>query len=241
MNIILLLLIIILIYLLISNNRIIILNDNELLDVILSDFDNYYKTFSSLDLKVRKVNSIEEYKNKIKNSPTNINLFLKNKLINVINKIDNIFDNYKVIGFDGKKANKIKWKIGIVKDKNYENGYPHTRNDVIIIPYESLFSKHLMSTLIHEKVHIYQKTYPEDIEKYLNHHNFIKINNIHKNIRANPDTNNFIYKNSRNQPLLCLYNENPENLMDCTFYPIDHQKYEHPFEYMAYTIQYDIT
>jgi hypothetical protein len=37
-------------------------------------------------------------------------------------------------GFDGNKCSKIKWKIGMISGNMYENGLPHTRDDVIIIP-----------------------------------------------------------------------------------------------------------
>ena len=58
-------------------NKIFFLNENELLDILLSDKDHYYKTFYSLDLKVRNVESIKEYKENIKKSvcPTHGELY----------------------------------------------------------------------------------------------------------------------------------------------------------------------
>jgi len=236
---IILLIIILLIIIFYKNNNIIILDKYELLDVIINDYDNYYSTFNDLDLKVRNVKSIEEYKHKIKDSPVTISNHEKNILINTIKQIKNIFNNYSNIGFDGKKANNLKIIIGIINNKEYEEGFPHTRNNIIIIPQNLIFNKNLINVLIHEIVHIYQKIYLEDINFFLNTYNFKK-NNIKLNTRANPDIDNFIYSNSNNELLYCNYNNNPTSIMDVIYYPINNEKYEHPYETMAYNIESDI-
>ncbi len=65
--------IIILIIYIYTQSNVTILTKEELQTILLSDSDNYYKSFSTLDLKARHVNSIEEYKQLITQSPTNIN------------------------------------------------------------------------------------------------------------------------------------------------------------------------
>lgn len=223
-----------------TNNNLTILSENELKNVLLNDtIDNYYKSFSKLDLQVRGVNSINEYKNKIKNLYYKTNYSDYYNLLNATNKADSLFKKYNIIGFDGNKAANIKWKIGIINDPLYESGLPHTRNDTIIIPNKLLKDNRLMSVLLHEKIHVYQKLYPNDINKYLVNNNFIKSRKKTNNIRANPDIDNYIYKHNGIE-MYCQYNNNPSSILDVKYYPKNDIKNEHPFEYMAYTIESEL-
>jgi hypothetical protein len=219
------------------------MNSTKLKDYLLEDKDNYYKNFSELDLKARKVNNIKEYYENIKKSCIDID----NNNMNILNYCIYIANNklkkYKCIGFDGVKCADLEWNIGLVKDKLYEEGYPHTRHNVIIIPLNLLKNKsQLINTLIHEKIHVYQKIYPEDINKYLKDNGFSKyklrseLNNAQSNLRSNPDMDQWIYKNDKDEIMMTEYNNNPNSIMDVKTVPINNTKYEHPFEYMAYNI-----
>jgi hypothetical protein len=97
----------------------------------------------------------------------------------------------------------------------------------------------LTDTLIHEKVHIYQKIYKDDVEKYLNEYNFkiLKKRDESDNIRSNPDLNNFIYKDNNNNIYKATYENNPKSIEDIVYSPINNQSYEHPFEKMAIFIE----
>ena len=219
-------------------NNIKIFNKDELKNILINNNDNYYNNFNKYDLDVRGVNTIEQYKNKIKNSPITINnndiLLIKKKII----KVDNFLINYNFDGFDGLKASKIKWNIGIINDKFYEEEFPHTRKDIIIISYKNI-NNDLDNILIHEKIHIYQKMYPEDIKIYLDKYNFkiYEKRSNYNNIRSNPDIDEYIYLNNNNEKMYCLYNNNPTSIIDVTCYPNNNYSYEHPFEFMAYSIE----
>ena len=78
-----------------------------------------------------------------------------------------------------------------------------------------------MKTLIHEQVHVYQKKYPNELNYYLKKNNFTKLKKRTKydNIRANPDLNNYIYKDSNNNTYKAVYNLNPKSIEDITYYP----------------------
>jgi hypothetical protein len=212
------------------------LDKKELMDILLEDKDNYYKTFSKTDLIVRKVNTIDEYKEKIKNSCLDISESNKTKLSKYINKANEKLRTFKITGFDGNKCADIPWIIGLTNN-DYEKGFPHTRNNIIILS-EYVLNNNIVKTLIHEKVHIYQKTYPEDIKKYLDSNNFKKYlnrNEINQPLRANPDLDNYTYKMG-DSIMMSVYNKNASDITDITTYPIDNSKYEHPLEYMAYTL-----
>ena len=225
-----------------SMNNIIFIDSEKLLNTLSNDNDNYYKTFFTNDLMTRKIKNIEEYTDLIKLSTSNFTESEKNKIQKCISKIYPIFKKLKLDWFDGNKANKIQWKIGCVKNKLYEHGLPHTRGDLIIISSEDVnkFSdEKLMKTFIHEKVHVYQKLYPNDMEIYLNNNKFIKykLRDKNDNIRANPDLNNWIYKDNDNNIYQALYNKDPSSIEDIKYLPINNQSYEHPFEKMAIEIE----
>jgi len=180
--------------------------------------------------------------NYIELSVTEFNNDEKNKIISCIDEVNTIFNNLYFEWFDGKKANNILWKIGCIKGKLYEHGLPHTRGDIIVISKEKVNNytkKKLIKTLIHEKIHIYQKIYPNDVNKYLIENKFYKIKkkDINDNIRANPDLDEWIYKDIKGNIYKAIYNDNPLSIEDITYSPKDNQSYEHPFEKMAIFIE----
>ncbi len=130
--------------------------------------------------------------------------------------------------------------MGFIDGNEYEYGLPHTRNNIIILPINILSSfNRLTKTLIHEKIHVYQKMYPDDINKYLDKNGYIKYKNRNEfnNLRANPDLDNYIYMNSNKQIMKAEYIDNPYTINDVIIEPINDYKYEHPLEYMAYNIE----
>ena len=94
-----------------------------------------------------------------------------------------------------------------------------------------------INTLIHEKIHVYQRYNESIIDKVLS--NKLKINKIvytNPKKRANPDLNNNIYQNEKNEILQCYYNsDNPNSIQDVTCLH-NNSVNEHPYELLAYTI-----
>jgi len=249
--IIIILIIIIIIFLIIYknienyDNINIFLTKTELENELIKDNDNYYIMFNMTDLKVRNISNINEYTEFIKKSCIDISDGNINILNKCINKANIKLSSYNIIGFDGSKCANIQWRIGLVEGKLYEQGLPHTRNDLIIIPINLLNIinkitgfKQLINTLIHEKIHVYQKIYTEDIDLYMRENGFTKY--IEKkyinDIRANPDMDNWIYKDKDGKVMKSIYNKNASNISDVTIYPINSYMYEHPLEWMAYNI-----
>jgi len=219
--------------------NIIFLTKEELYRELVQNDDKYYNTFNKNDMNVRNITNINDYHKLIMLSTIDCDENNKNKIINCINIIKNKFNNIKFDYFDGGKFNNIKWQIGFVKGKLYEGGLPHTRNSTIILSddyIQTINDKSLITLLIHEQIHIYQKLYPDDILKYLNAHNFTEAHITIKNKRANPDMNNKFYKDKDNNIYYSQYNDNPKKITDVTFYPINNSLYEHPFEKMAYEL-----
>jgi len=227
----------------INKSNIYFLNKNELSSMLIKDEDNYYKTFFTYDLYARNIKTIDEYKLKIQDSVTNLNEKQKNKLIECCNIVDKKLKNINFDGFDGLKASNIMWQIGAIKGKSYENGLPHTRKYIIVLPIEKIdlkTTKQLCTLLCHEKVHVYQKKYKEDIDKYLKKNNItiLKIREEKDMIRANPDLDNYIYTNNNNIIYSAKYKSaKPSSIVDIEYNNDGTQSSEHPFEKMAIDIE----
>ena len=219
------------------------LNKNDLSNILSKDDDNYYKRFFDYDLYARNIKNIDEYKLKIQDSVVNLTIQQKNKLIICCNIVDEKLKNINFDGFDGVKASSIMWKIGAIKGKSYENGLPHTRKYIIVLPIEKINLKtpeQLCVLLCHEKIHVYQKKYKEDIDKYLKKNNItiLKIREEKDMIRANPDLDNYIYTNNNNIIYSAKYNSTkPSSIVDIQYNNDGTQSSEHPFEKMAIDIE----
>jgi hypothetical protein len=118
---------------------------------------------------------------------------------------------------------------------------PHTRKYIIILPIEKInlkTTKQLCELLCHEKVHVYQKKYKDNINQYLkkNDISILKIREEKDMVRANPDLDNYIYKNN-NIIYSAKYNSTkPSSIVDIE-YNDGTQSSEHPFEKMAIDIE----
>ena len=226
-----------------KKSNIYFLNKNDLSDMLMKDDDNYYKTFFDYDLYARHIKNINEYKQNIKDSVVNLTQKQKNKIIECCNIVDEKLKKINFDGFDGLKASNIMWKIGAIKGKSYENGLPHTRKYIIVLPIEKInlkTTKQLCVLLCHEKIHIYQKKYKEDIQQYLKKNNITILKKREENdmIRANPDLDNYIYKNNNNIIYSAKYNSTkPSSIVDIKFNNDGTQESEHPFEKMAIDIE----
>lgn len=228
-----------------KSDNIIFLNKSDTINLLINDKDKYYSTFYYNDFKVRNIKNINEYKKIIIDSAINLNIGEKDKIRKIIEEINREIDDINLPYFNGKKFNNIIWKIGVLKDDYYEGGLPHTRSDTIILNLEQVkyySSNKLKKTLFHEKVHIYQKKYKEDMDKYLNINNFkiVKKRNKYDNIRANPDLDEYIYMDKDFNTYKGIYNLNPISLEDVTYYPSNSQEYEHPYEKMAINLEKNI-
>jgi hypothetical protein len=244
--IVILILLFIMIYALNTNNEeftqdIIFMKKEETSNFLIADQDGYHKTFNVNDLFARNINKVSDYADKIKNTAVDFTEKQKKKITNSIRQIKLLFNHINYNYFEGRKANKIPWSIGLMSGVQYENGLPHTRHHKIILFREYINTcteNELIKLLIHEMIHVYQKMYPSDVKIYLNinkYSKFAKRNTI-MNSRANPDLDEWIYKDYNDVPYYSRYNHMPKNISDVTYYPNNTSSSEHPFEKMAYDL-----
>lgn len=112
----------------------------------------------------------------------------------------------------------IPWTFAKV-DASYERALPHTRGRIIFLYDKNTGGESfadLVNTLVHEKVHVYQRLNAPAVDAYLVALGYRRVGP--SVTRANPDTDGFAY-------------------VRVDGLPID----EHPYEEMAYEIAYDAT
>ena len=206
-----------------ENDTNIYLSQEEVITFIRNDTDKYIKSLSPYDLEARDVRSPQEYINKIINECYDFTDIQIKKLNNCSKIARDFFDN------------KYVWKFALIGDI-YEEGFPHTRTDIIFISPKILNYNEtdLITILIHESIHIYQRYNKTEMNKYLRNKGYTvsRRRDSEPYIRANPDLDEYIYKNTKGEELLYVYKSSmPTGIND-----IIPSKNEHPFEIMAYEI-----
>ncbi len=243
-----------------SNVRILSGAEMRELICVRGSIDDYYDSFSVTDLRARGVSSLSEYLKRIE-SVCVLNTKHDSDIQDTIRQCVEQVDWEKVIRnsswIDIGRLRALPWKIGLTcgKEKTYEYGLPHTRGDVIIIS-ESSVSKSgkdnddLLDTLIHEQLHVYQKMFPEDFQKYLDYEGFIrhcKRKDI-KNVAANPDADEWVY--SKDGEVFVGQYSGGETVLDSVgrrapfganyksvvFKPVNHPRFDCPQEYAVYNL-----
>jgi hypothetical protein len=214
----------------VANANVTFLSREEVRDFIQRDEDGYIASLTPLDLLAREVSSISEYIKRI--APAEISEDHKKN----INKLAYMVDTYLMKSGQHKLAS-VPWKIAVTSNATYENGYPHTRKDIIFLSTNEMDSIDLGQTLLHEKVHVYQRMYPAETYQYLRDIGYErwKLRRDEPLARSNPDLDDWIYIDpNTKKPMVAYYSSSkPSSISDVT---LDHPSYEHPFEKMAYDI-----
>jgi len=110
------------------------------------------------------------------------------------------------------------YQIVFFKDETIENGYPHTVKDTIMLPlkyYFNISEKHSrISLLLHEFIHVYQRSHPFEFNHLLIRTLGLKVDNFidayYRNTkRSNPDINALLYDEGGFHRVM-LYNTQPK-------------------------------
>jgi hypothetical protein len=209
------------------------------LTTLLSTKDKFFESFFDYDYYARQIKTFDDYLPLIDASTDDFTENERLKLLKCTIECDLFLQYVSFPGFDGTKASNIVWKLGKVKGKLYEYGLPHTRlQHLIVISQENIDDEmnQLIRTLIHEKVHLYQQQYPNDVQIYLDRSNIVKLKQRQYDdlIRANPDLDDWIYTSNGFIYDKAKYSSKfPSSIVDVTN---TNQLYEHPFEKMAVEI-----
>lgn len=215
------------------------MSKEETAEFLLSDPDGYVKNMSPTDLYARKVSSAEKYVRRASESAMNFTDSQKLRFNEACREADRFFQlKSEDIPFCAKKMTAIPWVLALTEGEKYEDGLPHTRANIIFVSsYINEQPKQLIRTLIHEKIHIYQRLYPEEMAQLLEKRGFRrwKLRMGIPRIRANPDVDPWVYISvDKDEPMLALYaSDQPGNISDVL---LPDATFEHPYEFFAYEV-----
>jgi hypothetical protein len=143
----------------------------------------------------------------------------KYKFIQVIKTANNLLAPFPVL-------RNIKWKFAKIKN-GMEMSYPHTLKDIIITTDDFINRPvdEITKTLIHEKFHIYQRQFPDNITNLVSRLDFVPLTSpqvlmidyvLRALMRNNPDLDGAIYMFKPTQKVIAqLYNTSePTNIAD---------------------------
>ena len=161
-------------------------------------------------------------------------------------------------GVNFAKLAKMPWRVAATAPADgassgppsaYEASLPHTRADVVfvapaLIPSgdDAVSQKRFAATLLHEKIHVYQRAYPQDIAAALDAEGYVRdgARDQLPLVRANPDLDEWVYRDPEAGPnkgkrMVALYaSDTPAGISDVV--QPSAAAFEHPYERMAYRI-----
>lgn len=205
---------------------------------IMQDPDGYVKNMSPTDLYARKTSSPEQYISRCAKVAKEFSSAQKIRFTKACKDADDFFRSLNDTYIDSDKMIKIPWVLAMTEGETYEDGLPHTRANIIFVSsFMNEQSNELVRTMIHEKLHLYQRLYPEEIVHMIYAKGFKqwKLRMGEPRIRANPDVDPWIYMNpENNEPMMAVYtSDRPSNISDVF---LKDYTFEHPYEYVAYEI-----
>lgn len=157
----------------------------------------YFSNLTQLDLIARGATTQQEYIKAYYNAYRDFTDSEKKRLETLVTLANGILDSKTYRRFRA-----IPWKF-VKVDNALENGYPHTLYDTIIVTSELLqgADNTVIKTLLHEKVHIFQRFHPIIVRELLRDLAWVPLTPTTLetvkptlyNMRSNPDLDNLIY------------------------------------------------
>lgn len=201
---------------------------------------SYYKRFAPQDWTARGVKNLDEYLSAI--AVTDFDADQKRKIRKAVRHATRDLSRIQLDWFDGKRAIKMPFKLGAIADDSYENGYPHTIGDVILLTTDTVdqMSDHDLTELIkHEQTHVFQRKFPKYVRHFLKQFGYrrLKKQTPRDGVRANPDTDGITYERL-GRVYAFPYRNVVHGLHSIDYSKVKcrHPRYEHPFEDMAYRV-----
>ncbi len=200
----------------------------------------YFPEMSALDLRARKAESANAYVTRYEHSIVPLSEKQKDAIEDLAHGVDNITKAYK-------RLYAIPWKV--VAFEGVEHDFPHTIADIVFLPIDILedTAKSAMQTLLHEKIHVYQRAFPLETNLLVQKMWGYKMHSLrtrHPLSRSNPDLNRVVYGKQR-WGMLQEFTNTANDLRDSKVQFVGEppdtwtavaESYEHPYERMAYEI-----
>ncbi len=213
---------------------IVFLSKQETADLLRRDEDGFVKSLGGPDLYARKAKTAEEYLASAVDSAADFSDEERRRITRLIERLDMARLPLEKYGMDASKFDRLPWRIA---KAGYEQGLPHTRGDTIFLSQEVVNrpDTELRSTLVHEKVHVYQKAYPNDVAPFVRIIGYRPIGSRKEDplVRANPDLDDKVYRTMEGKVLGARYrSDRPKAIWDVQ----GDASSEHPYEMIAYAV-----
>ena len=203
------------------------------------DPDYFVHNLSPTDLYARNAITHEEYLHRISAASLDFEPDQMQRFSKACQAADEFFlGQTKQDMFHPEDMAKIPWVLAMTEGQKYEEGLPHTRANIIFVA-SDIDETHdaLTRTMIHEKMHIYQRMYPERMTQWMEKHGYGRWKQRlgEPRIRANPDLDPWIYIDPQTrQPMAAYYvSDKPSSIRNVYLSDVG---FEHPYERMAYMV-----
>ena len=206
-------------------------------DFVMNDRDSYIKGMTPYDLAARSCKTRSEYMEKYSKGSLNFSPAQKQLVANAVVEVDSTLRKLGQFSatIDLRTIATMSWVFALMP-KGYENSWPHTRANVIFLTPDFFSSEYIniCETLAHEKVHVFQRAWPEACSIYYASKGFSRIAKRSQValVRSNPDLDAFIYQRL-DVPCYVEYKSHRPKSMDDV---VAHGPTEHPNEDMAYGV-----
>ena len=224
-----------------EDGRITFMSKQDLQTFFKTDPDGYFHSFNSVNLHAFGHSTVDDLIKSSVNVADDFSESEKNKIIKACGKVDQYLFNFnKIQQFPSKKVADIPWVFAKTKGSVYEKGYPHTRLNIIFLNDRVIPNKSLAKILIHEKVHIFSRLYPNDMNKWISDNGYISYRKLedYPLARKNPDLDGIVYLDKNNKETLAVYpNSQPASMEEAIFNGGDY-RLEHPNETLAYEVDH---
>lgn len=228
-----------LVYQIVQVNKLIFLDKSDTATFLYEDSDGYISNMSYLDLLARQCKSHKEYLLKAKNAALSFTPEQESL-------IETCFENafyylryvHKSSYINTALLDSLKVRFAYV-DTSYENGLPHTRDNIIFLSTNTLkqSKEQLTVTILHEFIHIYQRVYQTEFREALLKEGYTiwRKRSQYPRVRSNPDLDDTIYMHPKGFIMVTIYASNSPTSISDVINPDDYE-YEHPNEEIAHEI-----
>jgi len=205
------------------------------------DPDGYFAQLNQADLSARRSTSINQTILQSCMVTSDFTIWERLKLLHCCRLADIFFLRLQsqFPSIDMKQISDIPWILAKTNGTNYEEGLPHTRDNIIFVSNHTLASDILVQILVHEKVHIFERLYPTKMKEWMYQQGFqvVNVNSQMPTIRSNPDSDGKVYKDKHGVMMASLYTSSaPKCLRDVKTTGKGCPANEHPNESLAYYI-----